>query len=82
MANYLEFTNPTDTDNTHIWLYSATASTGSFTSSITAVPVTTGTVQNTTVYTHTVGTSANWYKIKHGTTAACTASIDVFGYLV
>ena len=72
MANYLEFTNPTDIDNTHIWLYSDTASTGNFTSSISAVPVTTGTPQNTTVYTHAAGTSANWYKVKHGTSTSAT----------
>lgn len=72
MANYLEFTNPTEATDTHIWLYSDTASTGDFTSSISAIPATTGSDQNTTVYTHTIGTSANWYKIKYGTSAAAT----------
>jgi len=71
MSNYLEFSNPT-TAYTYIWLYSDTASTGNFTSSISAVPVTTGTDQNTTVYTHIAGTSANWYKIKHGTSTSAT----------
>jgi len=72
MANYLEFTNPT-TAYTYIWLYSDTASTGDFTSSISAIPVTTGTAQNTTTYTHTAGTSANWYKIKYGTSGEATS---------
>ena len=73
MANYLEFTNPTEEADTHIWLYSDTALTGDFTSAIIAVPVTTGSAQNTTVYTHIPGTSANWYKIKYGTSVAATS---------
>jgi hypothetical protein len=74
MANYLEFTNPTDTTDTHVWLYSDTASTGAFTSAVATIATTTGSVQNTTTYTHVAGTSANWYKIKYGTSATTTTS--------
>lgn len=74
MANYLEFTNPTASGDTYIWLYSDTASTGTFTSAIATIEATTGTDQNTTLYTHTVGTSANWYRIKYGTSAATTTN--------
>jgi len=61
-----------ESTDTHIWLYSDTSSTGTFTSSISAIPATTGTAQNTTVYTHVAGTTANWYKIKYGTSVAPT----------